>query len=50
MGREKEEMIVREEQARQRAKKCEICGQPLLTAAERSAVTCSSCQKAANDD
>jgi uncharacterized OB-fold protein len=30
MGQEKEAQTVREEQARNHARKCEICGQPIL--------------------
>jgi hypothetical protein len=45
MGQEKEERLVREEQTRLHAKKCDLCGQPLLVASERSTGVCSSCQK-----
>jgi ribosomal protein S27AE len=48
MGREKEEQIVREEQARRHAKKCSVCGEPLLTAAESSKGICSHCQSIVN--
>jgi hypothetical protein len=44
MGREKEEQVVREERARQRAREvghvCWVCGQPLLTSEERTSKTC----------
>lgn len=48
MGREKEQKIVREEQAQQRArnegKVCGICTQPLLTAKEQSSGICAGCR------
>lgn len=47
MGYEKEQMIVREERARERAREnghiC-VCGEPLLTAKERTAGLCSRCE------
>lgn len=47
MGHEKEQMIVQEERARERARQngdvC-VCGEPLLTAKERSARLCSRCK------
>jgi hypothetical protein len=46
MGREKEERLVREEQARLHAPKCEICGNPLLVVGERR--VCSSCSEKIN--
>jgi len=46
MGYEKEQMIVREERAREGARLngdvC-VCGEPLLTAKERSSRLCSRC-------
>ena len=46
MGRQKEELLEREEQARRQAPKCEICGEPLLSSKERTTKACSSCAKA----
>ena len=47
MGWEKEQQIVREERARQRARNdgniCGVCAQPLLTARERSSGVCAGC-------
>jgi hypothetical protein len=47
MGWEKEQQIVTEEQARQRArsegKVCGACSQPLLTAKERASGICADC-------
>ena len=44
MGREKEEMIVREERAQRRAREeghlCWVCGCPLLTSEERASKIC----------
>lgn len=48
MGQAKEEILVREEQARQHASKCEVCNQPLMTYWERSKKLCSGCDKAMN--
>jgi hypothetical protein len=54
MGREKEEQIIREERARERAKAegkvCGICGEPLLTSAERSRGLCAQCQRTMDKD
>ena len=47
MGREKDEHLVREENARERARQDgNVCGcfEPLLTAEERTAGLCSRCQ------
>ena len=49
MGQEKEKQLEREEQVRMYAKKCGICGQPLLATHENSSGFCSGCQKATND-
>jgi hypothetical protein len=48
MGQQKEELLEREEMARQHAPKCEICVQPLMTYWERSKHLCAGCDKAMN--
>jgi hypothetical protein len=54
MGREKEEQIVREERARQRARDegdiCGACGEPLLTEDEQFEGVCDRCQAIMNRD
>ncbi len=50
MGRQKEEQLEREEQARMHAPKCDICGQPLLASKERASKICASCAKAMDAD
>lgn len=54
MGREKEEMIEREDRARGRAKSegnvCGACGEPLLTEDEISEGICTQCQNVMDKD
>jgi len=54
MGYEKEQQIVREEQARQRAKEegkvCGVCGAPLIATRERSSGVCGNCDNTMNKD
>jgi hypothetical protein len=54
MGYEKEQMIIREEQARERARQsgavCAICGEPLTTSPERRGGLCSYHQNVMDKD
>jgi hypothetical protein len=54
VGQEKEDRIVREENARRNAKEdgkvCAACSQPLLTAKEQSSGICYNCEATADED